>query len=411
MRLTQVRTVRHAPLWPPPGPDAKPVRMTDRTGPEHVFALHRHGFVRVAAATPRVRPADVGFNRDAILEQARRADAARADLVVFPELSVSSYAIDDLHLQAALLDAVEAAVAAIVAASADLAPVLLIGAPLRRDGRLYNCALVDLARASARGGAEELPAELPRVLREALVRPRPRHRRGQHPGRRAGGAVRAGPDLRRRRPRRLRAARRDLRGLLGRDPALDRGGAGRRHDPRQPVGLEHHHRQVRRAPPALPLAVGPRRRGLRLFGGRAGREHHRPRLGRAGGDLRARRPAGRVGALPDRAGALHRRRRHRPHPRRADADADLQRRGRPPRRPDPAVPPHRLRPPAELRGRRPDPADPPLPLRAEPAQPSRPGLLRGLQHPGRGPAPPLRVDRRRAHGDRRLGRARTRPTR
>ena len=63
----------------------------------------------------------------------------------------------------------------------------------------------------------------------------------------------------------------------------------------------------------------------------------------------------------------------------------------PPRRPDPAVPPHRLRPPAELRGRRPDPADPPLPLRAEPAQPARPGLLRGLQHPGRGPAPPLRV--------------------
>ena len=115
--------------------------MTDRTGPEHFFALHRHGFVRVATATPRVRPADVGFNRDAILDEARRAHEARADLVVFPELSVSSYAIDDLLLQAALLDAVEAAVAAIVAASADLAPVLLIGAPLRRDGRLYNCAL------------------------------------------------------------------------------------------------------------------------------------------------------------------------------------------------------------------------------------------------------------------------------
>ena len=84
--------------------------MTDRTGPEHFFALHRHGFVRVAASTPRVRPADVGFNRDAIIDEARRADAASVDLVVFPELCVSSYAIDDLHLQAALLDAVEAAV-------------------------------------------------------------------------------------------------------------------------------------------------------------------------------------------------------------------------------------------------------------------------------------------------------------
>ena len=116
--------------------------MTDRTSPEHFFALHRHGLVRVATATPRVRPADVGFNRDAILAEARRADAARADLVVFPELCVSSYAIDDLHLQAALLDAVEAAVAVIVAESEHLAPVLLIGAPLRHDGRLYNCALV-----------------------------------------------------------------------------------------------------------------------------------------------------------------------------------------------------------------------------------------------------------------------------
>ena len=69
-----------------------------------------------------MRTADVAFNRDAIIEEARRADAARVDLVVFPELCVSSYAIDDLHLQAALLDAVEAAVAEIVAASAELAP-------------------------------------------------------------------------------------------------------------------------------------------------------------------------------------------------------------------------------------------------------------------------------------------------
>lgn len=105
------------------------------------YALHRHGFVRVATCTPRVRPADVAFNRDAIIAEARRAAAAGADLAVFPELSVSSYAIDDLHLQAALLDAVEAAVDGIVAASADLSPILLIGAPLRHGGRLYNCAL------------------------------------------------------------------------------------------------------------------------------------------------------------------------------------------------------------------------------------------------------------------------------
>ncbi|TNC71841.1 NAD(+) synthase [Rubellimicrobium roseum] len=104
--------------------------------------MHRHGFVRVAASTPRVRPADVGFNRDAILAEARRAEAAGADLVVFPELCVSSYAIDDLHMQTALLDAVEAALGAIAEASRELPPVLLVGAPLRHEGRLYNCAIV-----------------------------------------------------------------------------------------------------------------------------------------------------------------------------------------------------------------------------------------------------------------------------
>ena len=105
------------------------------------FALHRHGFVRVAAATPRVLTADVAFNRDAILAEALRAHEAGVDLVVFPELSVSSYALDDLHLQTALLDAVEEAVDAIVVGSGGLSPVLLVGAPLRRDGRLYNCAV------------------------------------------------------------------------------------------------------------------------------------------------------------------------------------------------------------------------------------------------------------------------------
>ncbi|MGM0585716.1 MAG: NAD(+) synthase [Pseudomonadota bacterium] len=111
-------------------------------GPEHFHSLHRQGFARVAVAAPRVRPADVGFNRDGVLEQARRAHEAGADLLALPELCLSSYAIDDLHMQAALLDAVEEAAEAVREASAELSPVLLVGAPLRHRGRLYNCALV-----------------------------------------------------------------------------------------------------------------------------------------------------------------------------------------------------------------------------------------------------------------------------
>ncbi|WP_095011696.1 NAD(+) synthase [Tsuneonella mangrovi] len=111
-------------------------------GEAHPFySIHAHGLVRVAASTPKVRTADVAFNRDAILEEARRAHAAHVDLVVYPELCVSSYAIDDLHLQAALHDAVEMAVGEIVLASRDFRSLLVIGAPLRHNGRLYNCAL------------------------------------------------------------------------------------------------------------------------------------------------------------------------------------------------------------------------------------------------------------------------------
>ncbi|MXO76199.1 NAD(+) synthase [Altererythrobacter aerius] len=111
----------------------------DRTHP--FYSLHAQGMVRVAASTPHVRTADVTFNRDAIIAEARRAHDAGVDLVVYPELCLSSYALDDLHMQLALLDAVEREVGAIAQASGELVPLLLIGAPLRHNGRIYNCAI------------------------------------------------------------------------------------------------------------------------------------------------------------------------------------------------------------------------------------------------------------------------------
>lgn len=106
------------------------------------FDMHSHGFVRVATATPCSRTADVPFNTAGVLAEARKAHAANVDLVVYPELTLSSYAIDDLLLQNAILERVEAGLAEIVAASADLDPVLVVGAPLKRGDKLYNCAVV-----------------------------------------------------------------------------------------------------------------------------------------------------------------------------------------------------------------------------------------------------------------------------
>ena len=117
---------------------------------DRFLSFHSHGFVRVATATPAVRPADVGFNFAAALDLARAADAESVDLVVYPELNLPGYAIDDLHLQDALLEAVETALGELAAASADLSPVLLVGAALRWRGRLFNCAVV-IARGAILG--------------------------------------------------------------------------------------------------------------------------------------------------------------------------------------------------------------------------------------------------------------------
>ena len=104
-------------------------------------SLYRHGFVRVAACTIAGRVADPAANAAAVLVEAQHCHEAGAAVAVFPELALSSYAIDDLLMQDALLDAVAAGVETLVAASADLRPLLLVGAPVFFGQRLYNCAL------------------------------------------------------------------------------------------------------------------------------------------------------------------------------------------------------------------------------------------------------------------------------
>jgi NAD+ synthase (glutamine-hydrolysing) len=109
---------------------------------ERFQSLYTHGFVRVAACAPVVVPADPAANADAILKFAREADAEKAAILLTPELSLSGYAIDDLLLQDALLDAVEAAIAKLKEESKALLPILIVGAPLRARDALFNCAVV-----------------------------------------------------------------------------------------------------------------------------------------------------------------------------------------------------------------------------------------------------------------------------
>jgi NAD+ synthase (glutamine-hydrolysing) len=103
---------------------------------------YAHEFVRLGVCVPRLKPADPTYNTDHILDLALRAHDQSVAVALFPELGVSAYAIDDLLLQATLLDAVRTQLARLVEASRALTPVLVVGAPLAHEGRLYNCAVV-----------------------------------------------------------------------------------------------------------------------------------------------------------------------------------------------------------------------------------------------------------------------------
>ncbi len=106
------------------------------------YSAYRHGFVRVAACTHHTTLADPAANVESVLRLARDCHDDSVALAVFPELTLSGYSIEDILLQDALLDAVEDGLLDIVVASAELMPVLVVGAPLRHQHRIYNTAVV-----------------------------------------------------------------------------------------------------------------------------------------------------------------------------------------------------------------------------------------------------------------------------
>jgi NAD+ synthase (glutamine-hydrolysing) len=109
---------------------------------QHFLNLHTHDMVRVAVAVPQCQVADPAFNATQTVKLVAQAAQHQASLVVFPELGLSAYTCDDLFHQRALLDACEAALATVLTATKDLAPLVVVGAPLRVDHRLFNCAVV-----------------------------------------------------------------------------------------------------------------------------------------------------------------------------------------------------------------------------------------------------------------------------
>jgi NAD+ synthase (glutamine-hydrolysing) len=104
-------------------------------------SIYSHGFIRVAVCIPSVRVADPAYNVEHTIALARRASEQHAAVALFPELGLSAYTCDDLFQQDALLEAVRDGIDRVVEESRGLTPVLLVGAPLRFHGRLFNCAV------------------------------------------------------------------------------------------------------------------------------------------------------------------------------------------------------------------------------------------------------------------------------
>ena len=372
-------------------------------------SLYTHGFARVAAAVPHLRPAEPVFNVERTLALGEPGVGRARGAGRLPRARALGVR-DRRLLPAGRADRRRAGRAwrAIVEASRELFPVL-VGrrAAARASTGSSTVAFVIHRGARARRRPQELPAQLPRVLRGAPVPRRARVRSATASscsGRRSRSAATCSSraaDL----PG-LRAPRRDLRGRLDAAPAEHLRRAGGRDRAREPVGEQHHDRQGRLPAHAVHGAVRAHDRGLHLHGRGRGRVDDRPRVGRAGADLRERRPASpRPSASATEEQLLLRRRRPRPDRLRPREHEQL--RGLDPRPPRAARALPARRRSSSAPARRADAAaahDRALPVRPRrPAEPQR-ALLRGLQHPGPRPRDAPARDRDREGRDRRLGR-------
>lgn len=102
----------------------------------------KYGFVKTAAATPKIRVADCEFNANQIIEQIKEAYKNGASLIVFPELCITGYTCSDLFLQSTLLRAAENAVEKIIRETENLDIISIVGVPIAHRQSLFNCAVV-----------------------------------------------------------------------------------------------------------------------------------------------------------------------------------------------------------------------------------------------------------------------------
>ena len=102
----------------------------------------KHGFIKVAAISPKIKVADPAYNAGVIVEKMKEAYGKGAKILVFQELCITGYTCGDLFLQEILLEEAKRQLSVIAEATQDMDALVMVGLPVEREGRLYNVAAV-----------------------------------------------------------------------------------------------------------------------------------------------------------------------------------------------------------------------------------------------------------------------------
>ena len=97
------------------------------------------GFLRIGAALPQLRLADIDFNINSILEVIHQASLENVQVLAFPEMAITGYTINDLVQHQALLSKARQGLEKILTETATKPVVIIIGLPLNVENKVFNC--------------------------------------------------------------------------------------------------------------------------------------------------------------------------------------------------------------------------------------------------------------------------------
>jgi len=104
--------------------------------------MNRYNFLRVSLVVPEFKISDVDFNKKIIIKSIKEASKNKSSLILFPELSITGYTCEDLFSNSTLITKSLNAIFEITRETENYDILVIIGAPIRNNNKLYNCAVV-----------------------------------------------------------------------------------------------------------------------------------------------------------------------------------------------------------------------------------------------------------------------------